>query len=131
MGHGFQMRKAQERAAPLDRVQRAKDPPQSFPGRGGFLQAHQVCIELVQVLVTLDQEFLGGFLQFQHAPHPSLSRTPRTTSGWKLLSQMAATPSCRTASSLAGSVSVVTTMIGTDGTGLRWRMKSMSPRPSR
>src|SRR5262249_62105324 len=121
---------------PLDGVERQKTPPRGLPphpplaplggeGRVGgrrFLQAHQIHVELVQVLVTLNQEFLGGFLQFRHAPHPSLSSTPRTTSGRKLLSQMAETPSCRTASSLAGSVSVVTMTTGTDGFALRWRM---------
>src|SRR5262249_25068268 len=121
----------EERAAPLDGVERAEDASQGLPRGGGFLQAHQVRVELVEVLVTLDQEFLGGFLQFRHAAHPSLSSTPRTTSGLKLLSQMAATPSRRTASSLAGSVSVVTTTTGTDGLALRLRMKSSNPRPSR
>ena len=41
----------------------------------------------------------------------------RTISGGKLLSQIAATPSWRTASSLAGSCSVVTMMIGIAGRG--------------
>src|SRR5262249_11137075 len=66
MSHRLEVGEAEERAAPLDRVERAEDASQGLPGRGRLLQTHQINVELVQVLVTLDQEFLGGFLEFRH-----------------------------------------------------------------
>src|SRR5262249_58115344 len=119
VGDRFQVRKAEEGATALDRVQCAKYAPQGLAWRGGILQAHQVRVELVQVLMTLDQEFLGSFLQFGGATHARLSSRPRTISGLKLLSQMADTPSCCNNSNLAGSLSVVTTITGTSGVALR------------
>ena len=48
-------------------------PAQVGPGDVGqvAVRTHQVGVELGQVLVALDQELFGGFLQLRHATHPA------------------------------------------------------------
>src|SRR5262245_55172826 len=112
-------------------MQRAEDARHDVRLDRGFFEAHQVGVELIEVLVRLDQELFRRLLQLGHGGYSNCSRRPRTISGLKLLSHTADTPSCRTTASFWGSDSLVTTITGTRGAELRWRMNSSRPRPPR
>ena len=56
----------QEAAGALDRVDRPEDARQPLAGVGVLLEGDQVGVELVEVLVTLDQELLDDVVQTVH-----------------------------------------------------------------
>jgi len=62
----FEMRKAEEAAGALDRVDRAEDARERVPVVGTRLQHHELVVEPVQVLVTFRQEFADDVVKFIH-----------------------------------------------------------------
>ena len=66
----FQFAEAEETARPLDGVDGAEDAGQSLPVLGILFQCHQVAVELVEVLVTFDQEFFDDIIEIAHNSHP-------------------------------------------------------------
>src|SRR5207244_2804827 len=74
----FQLGKAQEAAGSLHGVNGAKDARQPLPVGGILLQYDQIAVQLVQILVTLDEEFLDDIRVVHLNPLPDLvSLLPR------------------------------------------------------
>ena len=54
----------------LDRVDGAEDVRQHVPVPGILFEDDQIAVELIEVLVTLDQELAQHFVHFAHAARP-------------------------------------------------------------
>src|SRR6266567_2436827 len=70
MGNLLEFAEAQKAAGTLDGVDGAKNSRQRILVLRIFLQPHQVPVQPVQVLVTLDQKFLND-IAFAHRQSPS------------------------------------------------------------
>jgi hypothetical protein len=66
VGDLLQAVERQEAAGPLDRVDRAEDARQPLAGVGLLLEGDQVGVQLVEVLMTLDEELLDDVVQTVH-----------------------------------------------------------------
>ena len=72
----------QEAAGPLDGVDRAEDAREALARVGLLLEGDQVGVQLVEVLVTLDQELLDDVVQTVHVALLSSNQERCVRSGW-------------------------------------------------
>src|SRR5262249_45940868 len=70
MSDGFQLSESQKSAGTLDRVDRTEDAGQPLSILRRLLQHDKIPVELIQVFVALNQEFLDHIIKIVHSGAP-------------------------------------------------------------